>query len=145
MRYLSDEFAIVDREASRIQPFPRAATRKADGPSPPGERVGFLDDWGFRDYVLPDLRCDVSPRPLRPRWILFPRHAPDATPRAERLDARETSARFMTQVFDFEGAEAERWPALANLVSGARACAFDFREAAADLDLALDVLADDSA
>ena len=145
MRYLSDEFAIVDPRTGTLQPFPRAATRKAEGPYPAGTRIGFLDGWGFRDYVLPDLRADLTTRSLRSRWILFPTHRTECVPTAEILEPGECCARFLPSIFDFEGAEQKRWPALASLVAGSRACTLDFQDASADLDLALELLGNDGA
>jgi len=143
-RYLSDEFTIVDAEARTIQPFPRAAIRKRESAGPPGDRIHFDDAWGYRDYLLPDHRADLAPRPLRPRWIVFPTHSPQRPPSVAPLESGEVCARFLPSIFDFDGAERTRWPALANLVEGSRACALSFREAATDLDLALDLLERDT-
>lgn len=135
--YLTDEFTVVETNGTKVRPFPRSATRKYNSPIPAGTVLQVQEEEGLRSHMLPDNRAGLESRALHSCRIIFPRHCSGCNPNARLLDSAEICSRLMPSIFDFEGREAELWPALSKLVTASQGCELEYDSAETDLDLAL--------
>ena len=135
--YLTDEFTAVENDGTTIRPFPRSATRKYNSPTPAGSILKVQEREGLRSHMLPDNRTGLESRVLHNCRIIFPRHRSGIKPTARLLDSAELCSRLMPSIFDFEGREAELWPALSNLVTASQGCELEYNCSETDLDIAL--------
>ncbi len=134
MTYATDEFTVISSCGKTIQPFPRAATRKFDGPTPEGLDFLSSDEGDFRSHFLPEHRASLETASLPSPMIVFPKFIAGVHADAQSIDSAETCARLLPSVFKFENREKQQWPLLANLVTRARAIDLKFGDAKEAVD-----------
>ena len=138
MRYLTDEFVAI--RGDKLQPFPRSAAQKHEGPKPPGVSLEIPHPGGYRAYLLPDFRADLESVSLDSAWLFFAERVPAKQATVRRIGAGETAARLMTSTFHLEGRVSEVWPDLSDFIARTKACVLEYDRAEDAVDVLLDVV-----
>ncbi len=126
--YLCDEFALINPKSLRLHPFPRALCMKAPSfpvvkelrlplqlktpyHKPTKGRVAFLDPL--------HIRPDITGRPSRVRWVVFPKYTPGETPTLHPMSRAEGAYELARQCFNLRVHEARAIHTLAGIARNA--------------------------
>ncbi len=140
-RFITDEYVAVGPTGATLRPFPRSAVLKeAVNELPPGDHIVFDRDRRYCSYLMPRHRADLEPTPLREVWLIFPTHRKNGCAQVRDMEMGEVLARLLPCAFRFEGRAAALWPPLSSIATRGKACALEYLDGAAEVDLALDWL-----